>query len=176
MVSSSHVVSAAPSSSGGGLLTLFPAPAWVPHRATGPARSLLQHGLPMESQPASGIHLLWRGVLHRLQGNLCSSAWSTSSPSFFNDLGVCRVVSLASSHSSLSTAPSQQFFFPPLLNYFIPEVPPPLLMGLALARSGSILERAGIGSIRHRGSFWQLLTEATPVAPLLPKPCHTNPI
>ena len=48
-------------------------------------------------------------------------------------------------------------------------------MGLALARGGSILEPAGIGSVRHRGSFWQLLTEATPVATPLPKPCHANP-
>ncbi|KAK4822676.1 hypothetical protein QYF61_019043 [Mycteria americana] len=75
------------------------------HRPTGPARSLLQHGLPMGSQPPSGIHLLRQGVLHglqvdicstvnlhgpqgdslphhglhyRLQGNLCSGTWSTS--------------------------------------------------------------------------------------------------
>ena len=64
------------------------------HRATGPARSLLYHGLPTGSQHPSGIHLLWCGVLHRpwghslphhglhhgLQGNLFSSTWSTSSP------------------------------------------------------------------------------------------------
>ncbi|GAB0206876.1 hypothetical protein GRJ2_003153200 [Grus japonensis] len=55
----------------------------------------------------------------------------------------------------------------------IPEV----LIGLALASGGSILELAGIGSVRPRGSFWQLLTEATPVAPPphIPKPCHANP-
>jgi len=78
-----------------------------PYGAPGPARSLLQCGLPTGSQTPSGIHLLWRGVLprlqmcicssidlhepwgdslphhgllHGLQGNLCSSAWSTSSP------------------------------------------------------------------------------------------------
>lgn len=28
---------------------------------------------------------------------------------------------------------------------------------------------AGIGSAGYQGSFWQLLTEDTPVAPLLPK-------
>ena len=32
------------------------------HGSTGPAMSLLQHGLPMGSQPTSGIHLLQRGV------------------------------------------------------------------------------------------------------------------
>jgi len=192
-VSSSHIVSAAPSSSGGGLLTLFPCSSmgslpgqtvlheflqhgsfpWatvlhklfqhvVPsmgcspsgtdcssvgspwghkscqetfsivgsslHGSTGPGRSLIQHRLPTGSQPPSGIHLMRHGVfprlqvdicstmhlhglqgdslphhglLHRLQGNLCSGTWSTSSPSFFTDLGFCRVVSLTYSHSSL---------------------------------------------------------------------------
>jgi len=32
------------------------------HRSTGPGRSLLQRGLPMSSQPPSGIHMLRRGV------------------------------------------------------------------------------------------------------------------
>jgi len=54
--------------------------------------------------------------------------------------------------------------FFPLLNYVIPEVLPPLLMVSALAISRSVLELAGTGSIGHSGSFWQLLTEATPVA------------
>jgi len=49
-------------------------------------------------------------------------------------------------------------------------------MGLALASGGSVMELAGTGSVRHEGRFWQLLTEATPVATLLPKPCHTTPI
>jgi len=103
---------------------------------------LLQRGSPMGSQLPSGIHLLWRGVpsnglqvdicstmdfhglqveslplhgLHNgLQGKtLHSSIWSTYSSSSFTDLGVCRVVSLTSSHSSLSTAVSQQFFSSP---------------------------------------------------------------
>jgi len=84
------------------------------HWSAGPGRSLLQHGLPTRSQLPSDIHLLRHGVLpglqveicstvdlHGLQGNLCSGAWSTSSPSFFTDLGVCRVVSPTYSHSSL---------------------------------------------------------------------------
>ena len=86
----------------------------------GPARSMLQHRPSMGSQPPLGIPLLWYGVfhkmqvdtystvdlhglqghslphhglLHRLQGNLCSSAWNTSSSPFFTDLGVSRAVS-----------------------------------------------------------------------------------
>ena len=134
----------------------------------------------MGSQPPSGIHLLWHGVLHGLQvdicstmdlhglqgdslphhglhhglqGNLCSGAWSTSSPSFFTDLGVCRVVSLTYSHSSLLTAAGVMQFFPPLLKYAITEALPLLLMGSALASGGSVLEPAGINFIGHRGSF-----------------------
>jgi len=64
--------------------------------------------------------------------------------------------------------------FFPLLNYVITEALPPSLMGWALASSGSVLEPAGTGSVGHGRSFLKLLTEATPVAPLLPKPCHTN--
>ena len=97
------------------------------HRSTGYARSLLQCGLSRCSQPPLGIHPLRQGILrglqvdicssmdlhglqrdslphhglhHRLQGNLCIR--STSSPScLLTDLGVCRVVSLTYSHSSL---------------------------------------------------------------------------
>jgi len=49
-----------------------------------------------------------------------------------------------------------------------------LLIGLALGSGRSILELAGTGFIRNGGSFQQLLTEATPTAPPLPKSCHAN--
>ncbi|KAK4827032.1 hypothetical protein QYF61_013166 [Mycteria americana] len=120
----------------GAVLQEQTAPAWVPHRVTSPASKpapawaplsiapqvlpgtcLLQRGLPTGSQPPSGIHLLWHGVGHGLQmdicstinphglqgdslphhglhqglqGNLCSGAWSTSSPSFFTDSASCK--------------------------------------------------------------------------------------
>ena len=113
------------------------------HAATGPGRSLLQRGLSTGSQPASGILLLQRGLLlglqvnifstvdlhglqgdslpqhglhYRLQGNLCSGTWTTSSPSFFTDLGVCRVVSLTFSHSSLLPQNVLMQVFFPFLN------------------------------------------------------------
>jgi len=47
-----------------------------------------------------------------------------------------------------------------LLNYVIPETLPPLLTDLTLASSRSILELGGTGSVGHRGSFQQLLTES----------------
>jgi len=102
-------------------------------------------GLPMGSQLPSGIHLLWCGVPsmgYRLisappwtsmdcRGTVCLTRVSITSCkgrlsppvsrappplSFFTDLGVCRVVSFTSSHSSLSTAVSPHFFFFPFLN------------------------------------------------------------
>lgn len=63
---------------------------------------------PADSLPPLGIQLLWHGsppwaalsqlfhhcLCHRVQRNLTSSALSTSSPSFFTDLGACRAVLL----------------------------------------------------------------------------------
>jgi len=117
------------------------APAWVPHGVTGPPKSLLQHGLSMGSQPPLGtapcsgmgsslgcrwvsapavdLHglqghsLAHCGLLHGLQGNLCSSTWSTSCPSFSTDLEVCRVVALSWSHLCLLLQmPLHRFFSP----------------------------------------------------------------
>ena len=67
------------------------------------------HGLQGHSLPHHGLH-------HGLQGNLCSGTWSTSSPSFFPDLGVCRVVSLTSSHPSLQLQLLLRRNFFPFLN------------------------------------------------------------
>jgi len=175
-----------------------PAPPWAP-LSTGPARSLLQHGLPMVSQPRLGILLLWHGVVPGLQVGICSTVdlhglWGTACLTMVFSTG-CREISalvpgapppppsaltlvsaeLFLSHilTHLSCWKLPRFFFP-LLNYVIPKVLPPLLMGSALPSDRSLLEPAGTGSIGHRGSFQQLLTEATPVAPLLPKPCHAK--
>jgi len=43
------------------------------HRSTAPAGSQLQCGRSMGSQPPSGIHLLWHGVLPGLQVDICST-------------------------------------------------------------------------------------------------------
>jgi len=76
----------------------------------------------------------------------------------------------------LSLAAVVQGFFSPLLKYVITEALPPSLMGSALASREPLVKLASFGSIGHRGSFQQRLTEATPVAHLLPKPCHANPM
>jgi len=114
------------------------------HEPKGPARSLLQRGLSTGSQLPLGICLLRYGVLHRLQVDICSTmdlhglqgdtcltmvfitrskgrlsaptSRAHSSPSFSTDLGVCRVVSFTSSHSSLLSAILLHFFFFPFLN------------------------------------------------------------
>jgi len=74
------------------------------------------------AQPASPGSAPW------LQVNLCSGAWSTSCSSF-TDLGVCRAVPLASSHSSLLLQLPLYRGGSPLFNCVIPEALPPLLMG-----------------------------------------------
>jgi len=89
-----------------------------------------------------GDSLHHHGILHGLHENLCSGTWSTSSPSFFTALGVCRLVSLTSSHSSLLLQ-LPRFFFP-ILKYVITEVLPPSLIGLSLASIWSILEPAAL--------------------------------
>jgi len=100
------------------------APVWVPHGVTRPARRPAPVWAPLPGvTPSFGhIYLVQHEVLHGLQldicstvdlhglqGNLYSGTWCTS-PSSFTDLGVCRVVSLTYSHSSLPAAVVQQFF------------------------------------------------------------------
>jgi len=88
-----------------------PAPVWSPfHGLQVEICSTMDiHGLQGHSLPHHGLH-------HELQGKaLCSGISSTSSPSFFTDLGVCRVVFLTPSHSSLNCHLTQSFFLP-LLN------------------------------------------------------------
>jgi len=167
--------------------------------ATVPARTLLQCGISTGPQFPSGyIHLLWHGVLHKMQGeyllhlgslwtvegqpaspwshcrlqeDLCSGSWCTSFY-FFTDLGVCRVVSLTYFPSSFPAAAVRHFL---LQKYVITEVLPTSLMGSAFTSSGS-LDLAETGSAQHGGNFCHLLTEAIPTAPLLPKPCLVNQI
>jgi len=96
-----------------------PAPAQAPHGVTASFRhppALVWgpfHGLQVDICSAVDLHglqgdsLPYRGLLHGLQGNLCSGTWHTSSPSFFTDLGICRF-SLPSPAGKCPYA----FFFP----------------------------------------------------------------
>jgi len=76
---------------------------------------LLHRGPPW----AAGDSLPHYGLHHGLYGeNLCSSILSTSLPSFFTDLGVCRVVSLTQSQLlSLHCCFPAGFFSPFLICY-----------------------------------------------------------
>jgi len=116
------------------------------HGSTGPGRCLLQRGLPTGSQPPSDIHLLHCGVPSMGYRWRSAPSWTSMGcrgtacltmvfimsckgklsalvsrapppPSFLTDLGVCRVISLTSSHSSVSTAISPQFFSPSEIHY-----------------------------------------------------------
>ena len=172
-----------------------PAPVWVSLHGSrflsgvcsslAPDRNWLQHpqGISTYSRVKSSVgcrvDLCSIVVLHGLQGdNLhyhCllhgSRTWRTSLSSYFTDLGVCIVVSLTFSHSSLAAAVQR---FLPFLEYGVTEALPTLLMSSGLASSRSTLEPAVTGSVQHGGSYWQLLTEATPAALPLPKPWQVN--
>ena len=96
-----------------------PVPAQAPHRVTAsfrhppaPAQGPF-HGLQVEICSTMDLHgLQGHSLPHGLQGNLCSGAWSTSSHSFFTDLGVCRVVSLTYILTPLSRCCSAAVFSP----------------------------------------------------------------
>lgn len=116
-----------------------------------------------------GDRQLHHGLFQRLQGNLCSSSWNTLTTSFFNDLGVCRIVAVTVSHSSLSQFQffGGFFFFSPLsLNTFplrcLPPPPPqlcPVMGGLEPAGTICVLHRAAPES-PHRHSPQPLLRSA----------------
>jgi len=119
------------------------------------------HGLQLDVCSTMVLHgqqwdnLYHHGLHHGLQGNLCSDAWTTYSTCFFTDLGVCRVVSLTYSHSSLTGIVAQPFL---TLRYAIRKASPASLIGSALASSGSILELAGMDSVQHQGTSCFSLT------------------
>lgn len=48
---------------------------------------------PQAVVPSGNICLHWCGPVHRLQGSICSSAWTTTSPSSFSVFSVCTAVS-----------------------------------------------------------------------------------
>jgi len=168
------------------------------HRSTGPARSLLQCGLPIGSQPSShtftcfgmGSSTGYRWISAPLWTSMGCRGTACFTMIFSSG---CRGISAPAPGAptpppSSQTLVSGEWFLShiltplyccccaaclfPLFKYVITEALLPSLMGSALASGGSVLEVAGIGSIRNGGSFRQLLTESTPIAPPLPKPCH----
>lgn len=98
------------------LLGHKPAPAW-PSLHGSQHGCLLQHGPPRAAGNKSH-----HGSHPGLQRNLCSGVWSTSSPSFFTDFGVCRAGSLA--FFSLISLTTHMQIFLPFLKYVIKGAPP----------------------------------------------------
>ena len=151
-----------------------PAPVLTPHGITASFRHI---SVPAWSLPETvsgyllhcGLHglqgdsLLHHGLHHGLQGkNLCSGPGAPP-PSLSSLTFVSEELFLSHGLTPLSQRLFHRRFFP-FLKYIITDALSSL-MGSALAISGSILELVGIGSIRHGGSFSQLLTEAIPIAP-----------
>lgn len=128
-----------------------PALAWAPSQAAG--RSLLHHELPWAAGESQVWHLLPTPV---------SPTW-VSAGLLLSHL----ITPLSGCHCTADF---------PLLKHIISEVLPPSLTGSVLASSGCILQPAGIGSVGHEGTFWQLLTENPLYSPPLPKLCHATPI
>jgi len=173
-----------------------------PHVLAGSCSSV---GLPTGSQLPSGIHLLRRGVPSMGYRWISAPPWNSmdcrgttcltmvfitsckgrlSAPTFrappppppSSLTWVSAELFLSHSLTPLSSwLFHYRVFFLPFLNCVTTEVLPPLPIGLALASGRSVLEPASTGFNRHGGSFLQLLTEAAPIVPLLPKPCHANP-
>jgi len=124
--------------------------------AAGPVGSLLQH------MPPSGIHLLWRGVLHGLQVEVCFPVGCRGTACLNTVVSrrcrgtllrhlehllllrwpLCPQSSFTYSYSFLPAAVARRFFH---VKHVITEVLPTSLMGLALANGSSILELAGTG-------------------------------
>lgn len=131
------------------------------------------HGLTAASEASTCSSL---GALLGLQGNFGFGAWSTSCPSFSTHLDV-RDVPLTCSHPvllclQLHLHKNLFLFFPSQICYHrgVSTIPDGLSLGQLWVHPG-----AGIRSAGHEGSFQQLLTEATPIAPLLPQPTCINP-
>ena len=139
------------------------------HESTGPARSLLQHGLSMGSLPPSGIHLVQSGVPSTGYRWISAPSWASVdcrrtaclTMVFITGCGgVSAPVPVAPPPppSSLTLVSAELFLshhlarlsfcsFVPLLNSVIPEALTLSLMGSALASDGSVLEPAGTGFI-----------------------------
>jgi len=89
-------------------------------------------------------------------------------PSFCTDLGLCRVVPLIYSHSSLPAAVVLQFFHP-FLNLLSQRHCHRRWWARPWPAAGLSWSWLALASLDTGGSFWQLLTEATPAAP-----CYQN--
>lgn len=98
-------------------------------------------------------------------------------------LGKLRTLVFSDSHfcnspgfSLAAITPVQKHYSLFFNKHIITEPLPPSLIGSALTSSTSHLELPGIGSAGQARSFQQLLTETSPVAALVPKCGHKNPI
>jgi len=67
------------------------------------------------------------------------------------DIGICRVVSLAT--SLVLSLIAVAWYSLPFLNYIISEMQPELLMGSASGSSKTLLELSGNGSVPHGSSL-----------------------
>lgn len=145
-----------------------------------PAKSLLQHGRPgyllqWGSPWAAGVQLPQHGLYHRMQGDLSSSTWRTSCPPsplilVSTGLFLSRVItSLFSDHSYISA----------MISFFLKSVITRHYYHHRWAWLWSAVVHLEVSRdwlCWTQGKLLEVLTEATPVAPLLEESCHTNPM
>lgn len=148
-------------------------------RVSGPARRLLQHGF--HHRQAVTLSSMGYSTGCRSPGaSPWSSPWAAGESlllEHFTPLVLHWPRCLQSfpptqSHSSL-WLPLHRVF-PPLPHCILPQALPLLLMGLAMASSGFILELAGTGSFGHSGKLPAVSHRNHCCNCVLPKPGHTN--
>lgn len=123
-----------------------PSLVWGPLKTAG--AFLLHHWPPW----AAGRQLPYHDLHHRLQRDLCPGTGASPPPPsslILVSAGLC----LTYPHSSFQQLLSSNFFS--LLKHVNPETLLVSWMHLALTNAGSVLESAGIVSIRYRGGFSQ---------------------
>lgn len=134
-----------------------------PGCGSGEPLKLLVWGKKGQDLQVARKYLFHCGLLHGLQGNVCLSTWSTSTPSFY-PLGVCRAVSL-----TFSFTHHPQAVFCLSLNMSWQRCHH-LGWGVQLCPVLGPLEPTGTGCVQH-GTAPGLLSERPPLQPpLLPKP------
>lgn len=183
----------------GAVLQEQAAPAWVPHRVTGPARQPAPVQASHQVRASfRHIHLLCHGVLQVLQGDLCCpvnfqglQGHSCLTRGFPQAAGEPQLQQLEQlllllfwrwclqscllHIFSLFSSAAVVFcrFFAHLLQSVIPEAPPASLMGSDVAR-GSILESAALALLDTREASRIFSQEPALYHPPLPKPGHAQ--
>lgn len=114
----------------------------------------LLHGLCLNiwfamvlSEGCRGTSLLHCGLLYGLLRNLCSTSWTTFSPSFFSELALHRIVSYTT-FSLIPHSACAAFF--PFIKCTFTKASLAWPMGSTMSVGGPIAEQAATSCIQHK--------------------------